>query len=112
MQNPDNPEYGTDGGNDTTDKAFLLSIGEATKYFSNDEARMISATGYAKGQGVYVTNINTSIGVNSWWWLRTSGGNNKGAVYVYNSGSINNNGCSVNSIGYGVRPAMWVNVGE
>ncbi len=112
LQNPDNPEYGTDGGNDTTDKAFLLSIGEATKYFSNDEARMISATGYAKGQGVYVTNINTSIGVNSWWWLRTSGGNNKGAVYVYNSGSINNNGCSVNSIGYGVRPAMWVNVGE
>ncbi len=108
LQNPDNPEYGTDGGNDTTDKVFLLSIDEATRYFANDEARMATATDYAKEQGVYVSEENG----NSWWWLRTSGLNNKGAVCVYSGGSINDNGSSVNSSDYDVRPAMWVNIGE
>ena len=108
LQNPDNPKWGADGGNDTTDKVFLLSIDEAEKYFANDEARMATATDYAKEQGVYVSEENG----NSWWWLRTSGLNNKGAVCVYNDGSINDNGSSVNSSECGVRPAMWVNIGE
>lgn len=112
LQNPDNPEYGTDGGNDTTDKVFLLSIDEATRYFANDEARMATATDYAKEQGVYVAKFDISTAGNSWWWLRTSGSNNKGAVCVYNGGSINNSGRSVYDIECGVRPAMRVNIGE
>ena len=112
LQNPDNPEYGTDGGNDTTDKVFLLSIDEATRYFANDEARMATATDYAKEQGVYVAKFDISTAGNSWWWLRTSGSNNKGAVCVYNGGSINNSGRSVYDIECGVRPAMWVNIGK
>ena len=31
--NEDNPYWGSDGGNDTQDKVFLLSISEAAKYF-------------------------------------------------------------------------------
>ncbi|MDD6035308.1 MAG: DUF6273 domain-containing protein [Lachnospiraceae bacterium] len=36
VRNADNPEYGTEGGNDTRDKVFLLSIEEATTYFDSD----------------------------------------------------------------------------
>ena len=34
-QNPDNPWYGTSGGNPTTDRIFLLSIEEVVKYFGD-----------------------------------------------------------------------------
>ena len=116
LQNPDNPEYGTDGGNDTIDKVFLLSIGEATKYFSNDEARMISATDYAKGQGAYESILYDG---NSRWLLRSPGRNNHNATCVDANGTINYVGESVNNNTYnvfsyenGIRPAMWINVGE
>ena len=39
IHTPDNPIYGTDGGEDTTDYLFLLSIEEAENYFPTDEAR-------------------------------------------------------------------------
>lgn len=55
LQNPDNPEYGTDGGNDTTDKVFLLSIDETSKYLSDNIVRKAEATDYAKEQGIYVS---------------------------------------------------------
>ncbi|MBE6966734.1 MAG: hypothetical protein E7441_11960, partial [Ruminococcaceae bacterium] len=40
--NDDNPDYQTEGGNNTTDKVFLLSIEEArnTSYFANDNSRI------------------------------------------------------------------------
>ena len=38
--NPNNPEFGTPGGNETVEKIFLLSIGEAKKYFYDDNARI------------------------------------------------------------------------
>jgi hypothetical protein len=34
-ENPDNPWYGTSGGNQTTDRVFLLSIDEVIKYFGD-----------------------------------------------------------------------------
>jgi len=34
-ENPDNPWYGTPGGNSTVDKIFLLSIDEVVKYFGD-----------------------------------------------------------------------------
>lgn len=34
-ENPDNPWYGTSGGNSTTDRIFLLSIDEVLKYFGD-----------------------------------------------------------------------------
>ena len=108
LQNPDNPEYGTDGGNDTTDKVFLLSIDEATRYFASDKARMAEATDYAKEQGIYVSGKND----NSWWWLRSLGRNNSDAAYVDIGGSVRNYGSYANDGESGVRPAMWVNIGE
>ena len=34
-----NPKYDTDPGNTAKDRVFLLSIVEAEKYFTSDEAR-------------------------------------------------------------------------
>lgn len=108
LQNPDNPEYGTDGGNDTTDKVFLLSIDEATRYFASDKARMAEATDYAKDKGIFVSEENGK----SWWWLRSLGRNNSDAAYVDIGGSVRNYGSYANDGESGVRPAMWVNIGE
>ncbi|MDR3149072.1 MAG: DUF6273 domain-containing protein, partial [Oscillospiraceae bacterium] len=33
--NPDNPWYGTSGGKPTTDKVFLLTVGDMVKYFGD-----------------------------------------------------------------------------
>lgn len=108
LQNPDNPEYGTDGGSNTTDKVFLLSIDEATRYFASGKERMAEATDYAKEQGIYVSGRNG----NSWWWLRSLGRNNSDAAYVDIGGSLRNYGSYANDGESGVRPAMWVNIGE
>ena len=35
LHNPDNPYYGSEGGNDTEDHVFCLSLEEAEKYFGN-----------------------------------------------------------------------------
>ncbi len=87
LKNPDNPEYHTPGGKDTTDKIFLLSIGEAKKYFKDDKDR---ATG-------------------TWWWLRSPGRNSEDAAIVYIYGGILNFGINVNGRG-GVRPAFQIDL--
>ena len=87
VKNDDNPEYGTEGGRDTTDKIFLLSIDEAEKYFENDEARAIG----------------------SWWWLRSPGIYCNKAAEVNSDGLIYQVGSNV-YIKYSVRPALWVNL--
>ncbi len=53
-----NPNYTTNPGNATTDKVFLLSIAEAEKYFTTDEARKCAPTAYAKAQGAYTSDSN------------------------------------------------------
>ena len=108
LQNPDNPEYGTDGGNDTTDKVFLLSIDETSKYLSDKIVRKAEATDYAKDKGIFVSEENGK----SWWWLRSLGRNNSDAAYVDIGGSVRNYGSYANDGESGVRPAMWVNIGE
>ena len=108
LQNPDNPEYGTDGGNDTTDKVFLLSIDETSKYLSDKIVRKAEATDYAKDKGIFVSEENGK----SWWWMRSLGRNNSDAAYVDIGGSVRNYGSYANDGESGVRPAMWVNIGE
>ncbi|GHU60168.1 hypothetical protein FACS1894171_0520 [Clostridia bacterium] len=40
LENKANAEYNTGGGANTKDKVFLLSVDEATKYFSSDDSRV------------------------------------------------------------------------
>lgn len=81
--NDDNPLYGTDGGNDTYDKAFLLSIKEAQDYFENDRARITSATEIAKLHYAYVDPFN-----NTAWWLRSPSFKSNKAAVVADHGEI------------------------
>ena len=46
--------YGTNGGKDTEDWVFLLSIGEAERYFEDDEDRRTFPTEYAIARDAYV----------------------------------------------------------
>ena len=87
LKNPDNSDYGTKGGKDTRDRVFLLSIGEAEKYFTDYRDR---STG-------------------TWWWLRSPGGFSKVAASVVDFGGIRSFGYDVN-LGYGVRPALKINL--
>ena len=47
--------YGTDGGEDTEDSIFLLSLKEAYHYFSDSADRMAAPTGYAIRRGASVS---------------------------------------------------------
>ena len=96
ISNPDNSDYGTDGGEDTSDKIFLLSIDEAHQYFDADMSRQAHSTDYASMQGY-----------NGTWWLRTPGSEKSYFAIVDSKGIIVSAGFAFN-VGTGVRPAMWI----
>lgn len=104
LTNPDNGDYGTNGGNDTVDKVFLLSIDDVEEYFSSEDEMTVKPTEYAKSQGAAVNKENG----NTWWLLRTPGSHAQGVADVSISGSILAYGRDVNSVYDGIRPAMWI----
>ena len=68
LENSDNVKYGTEAGNDTEDKIFLLSDKEALK-LKKENAQLISGsyTKYCQERGVEIE------GEKCRWWLRTPG---------------------------------------
>ncbi len=102
----DNSLWGTDAGNSTNDKIFLLSISEAEEYFSSASARQCKSTAYAEAQGTYT---NSSTG-NCWWWLRSPCDNQNYASRVIDVGDLTDFGSGVSYDGCGVRPALWINL--
>ncbi len=82
-QNPNNPKYGTKGGNTTQDRVFALSIDEAKKYFSSDSDRK-----------AYTSPGDSSIF----------------AAGVYDRGNIDQDGFFVDYNNVAVRPAFWLNL--
>lgn len=94
INNPDNAEYGTDGGNNTTDKVFLLSIDAVNKYFTSDSAREA------------VLSDGTSV----WWWLRSPGYDSGRVAVVDYDGSANGFGNYVYFGSGAVRPALWIDI--
>ena len=119
--NDDNIKYGTEGGNDTKDKVFLLSESEvydtteAESYgfvkvkSTYDEGRRSKSSTYAKAMGTY-SNISSIYSDNCWWWLRSPGGDTSHAAGVYYDGYVHYGG---NNVSYGdkaVRPALYLNI--
>ena len=100
-----NPEYDTNPGSATTDKVFLLSIDEAEKYFSSDDARMCQPTAYAVENGASKHDNGTSL-----WWLRSPGYFQDLAAFVASVGLVGYPGECVNYDYVCVRPALWVNL--
>ena len=106
-----NPEYDTYPGNATKDRVFLLSIVEAEKYFTSDEARKCVPTEYAISNGAYTSDSYTKGGkATCWWWLRSPGFNLYNAADVEVGGDVFENGGSAYSGADAVRPAMWISI--
>ncbi|MBQ8208607.1 MAG: hypothetical protein IJZ89_07740 [Clostridia bacterium] len=108
IETPNNSKYNTKGGNVTADQVFLLSDEEFNKYLKGTEHAIGYTTQYARDNGVQSGPISgTSV-----CWLRSPG---ESLVYVSTVsyvGELNSMGVYSYSYSCGVRPAMWVNVGE
>ena len=99
VTNGDNLEFATDGGADTEDRVFLLSIAEAENCFSSDNDRKVKNTSYAQAQGSGGVDDITN------WWLRSPGQQADHAVSV-SSGFIHVSGYFVFTGNNGVRPSL------
>ncbi len=106
----DNAINGADGGNDTNDKLFLLSLEEVYEYYgtSFEVARKAAPTAYAESNGV------SGYDNRAYWWLRTPGSTSNQACIVNRGGNADkmyyeNVDGSLNQTYPGVRPAMWLN---
>jgi hypothetical protein len=113
--------YSSDGGNNTQDKIFLLSVAEAYKYFnvqysvsnntkSTNTKSRVQPTVYAIEQGAYISNGNktaegTAAGI---WWLRSPGSVQDSAAFVNYDGSLLS--CYVYFASCAVRPAFWLDL--
>ncbi len=103
--------YGTNSGNSTNDKVFLLSTTEAEKYFPTYELGKGIPTAYARSKGPVLTAIDGVIVTP--WWLRTNGISQRFATRVHWKAydAVEYTGAPVYSRhDYCIRPAMWINI--
>jgi len=115
--NNDNPSYGTEGGKDTSDKVYLLSIDEVTnpEYGFNSsrsdyaESRRALNTAFAKEQGAWTSTSQEYAG-NGVWWLRSPGDDSGDASSVDFDGYVKTYGDDVYSDDYAARPALHLNL--
>lgn len=117
VKNPDNPLYGTPGGNDTEDNVFCLSLEETQIYFSSADDRVTAPTDYAVNRGASISEDRTlENGMKTgWWWLRSPASSSNRAADSDCYGNIDTvknadgvDGCMVFSEGKCVRPAVWI----
>ena len=96
--NDDNPDYGTEGGNGTTDKIFLLSIAEAlsNSYFADNSSRISTNTAYVAGGGKIGGDVY-GVGAAYYWWLRSPGDDAYSAAGVNDHGGVFSIGDSVDN---------------
>lgn len=108
--NKDDIIYGTDGegGNNTTDRVFLLSIEETDNrnYFPQfSSSRYSTNTAYVADGGKLGISM-AEAGEGARWWLRSPGSNNTMAAFIEEDGGDVYEGNPVNYEGVAVRPAF------
>ncbi len=101
LENANNPQHGTPGGNSTDDRIFCLSLAEAKRYFNNDGDRKCRPTALAKAHGAGCSDDGYC-----WWWLRSPGFNPNYASDVYADGALYPGGNYVCIGNLAVRPAL------
>ncbi|MDR2687988.1 MAG: DUF6273 domain-containing protein [Oscillospiraceae bacterium] len=100
VANPNNTTYGTNGGNATNDKIFLLSIGEAESLM-NDASRVAVNTAYtAKFYGM------AGAGSADRWRLRSTGLYQGWVSEVGTGGYVDSSGSGADNAERAVRPAL------
>ncbi len=104
LENRDNADYNTDGGNSTKDKVFLLSIDETLTYFPLSVDRVCLATKYAESHGSQLEKLTRSCR----WWLRSPGSSSYTASAVKVDGFVLQMGAPVSGEKRSIRPAMWI----
>ena len=116
--NEDNPYYGTEGGVNTTDKVYLLSIAEASntaygfngEFNTESETREAKNTAYAEECGAWMS-PSTEYEGNGDWWLRSPGNSSAVASSVVFDGlGVDSNGVDVGDVHVAVRPALHLNL--
>ncbi|MDR1465505.1 MAG: DUF6273 domain-containing protein [Oscillospiraceae bacterium] len=128
--NDDNPYYGTEGGPDTTDKVFLLSVGEVIQYFNHGVAPKLKVYPDYDGDSrfdehAYEMNVSLAVpaldnpaGSKASWVLRTPGRGNYSVAYCFDyraegENKIDLSGWSIQGADggeQGVRPALWLSL--
>ena len=105
--NDDNPDYNTEGGENTNDKIFLLSVDEArnSSYFADDNSRKGTNTAYV-ADGGKIDGDMFGVGAADYWWLRSPGDYGFIAAIVYGYGGVDSRGSSVSYVSRAVRPAF------
>lgn len=127
-KNNDNPWYGSEGGEDTNDIIFLLSLDEAVRYYFGDSSKNLDNPSSKQRYWFQRKDENNSkrqaryFDDSWWWWLRTPGRDNKRAVYIHGDGNIGIQGNrnfnygsttihrATNDNSGGIRPAVWVKI--
>ncbi|MDR3122071.1 MAG: DUF6273 domain-containing protein [Clostridiales bacterium] len=111
-KNEDNQWFGTDGGNNTKDKVFLLSLAEAVKYFG-DSGQLKDRPKEDSWQidDQFNNGRMAKHGNNSpRCWLRSPGRDSYDAACVHSDGVLDLYGRIVDYEEGGVRPALWLNL--
>jgi hypothetical protein len=123
VKNDDNLWFETEGGSDTADKIFLLSIEETDRYFGNSGDYLAKRSKDADENGDFVPDDEGAIlsndydldriaydarGEASWWWLRSPGIFEGTAAAVTYFGIIFVGGGYADDVVGGIRPALWL----
>ena len=116
--NEDHPSCGTEGGENTNDKVYLLSIAEASntaygfngEFHASSETREAKNTAYAEECGAWMS-PSTEYEGNGDWWLRSPGNSSAVASSVVFTGlGVDSNGVDVGDVHVAVRPALHLNL--
>ncbi|MCI8963480.1 MAG: hypothetical protein HFG37_07180 [Eubacterium sp.] len=117
VMNKSSLDYETEGGNNTTDQLYLLSLDEVTdstygftsRRIVYAESRRALNTAFAKGKGASTSESGEYAG-NGCWWLRSPGNGSDHASSMDYDGYVNSRGYDVDIYSKTVRPALHLNL--
>ena len=101
--NQDNPVYGTEGGNNTSDKIFLLSLSEVSEQQDGEKYGFLDDGMRACENSAFSDDLDC-------WWLRSPGYYGDSAAEVDYYGWVDGDGRRVTYNSASVRPALHLNL--
>ena len=116
--NEDNLEWDIEGGNDTTDKVYLLSRSEVMNPdygFCEDDSvysvsRRVKGSDYVEARGASILIYDDYVGNCGWWWLRSPGCDTDLAADVEGEGYLDRYGVLTNDSLGTCLPALHISL--